>query len=88
MRRRSAREIFGDLIEWLEVPQRAAAQDRKYVNQLAQFMKDWEPKAIRAAFRSSSNTWTISNRQMEREPRRRRPRRRRPTHDRARRERP
>src|SRR6266481_1173968 len=45
MRRRSARELLGDLIEWLEVPQRAAAQDRKYVNQLAQFMKDWEPKS-------------------------------------------
>ncbi len=45
MRRRSAREILGDLIEWLEVPQRAAAQDRKYVNQLAQFMKDWEPRS-------------------------------------------
>src|SRR6266436_688 len=45
MRRRSAREIFGDLTEWLEVPQRANAQDRKYVNQLGQFMKDWEPKS-------------------------------------------
>jgi DNA helicase-2/ATP-dependent DNA helicase PcrA len=45
MRRRPAREILGDLIEWLEVPQRASAQDRKYVNQLAQFMKDWEPKS-------------------------------------------
>src|SRR6202521_921961 len=45
MRRRSAREILGDLVEWLEVPQRAGAQDRKYVNQLGQFMKDWEPKS-------------------------------------------
>jgi DNA helicase-2/ATP-dependent DNA helicase PcrA len=45
MRRRSAREIFGDLTEWLEVSQRASAQDRKYVNQLGQFMKDWEPKS-------------------------------------------
>jgi DNA helicase II / ATP-dependent DNA helicase PcrA len=45
MRRRSAREIFGDLTEWLEIPQRAGAQDRKYVNQLGQFMKDWEPKS-------------------------------------------
>ncbi|HEV3418789.1 MAG TPA: ATP-dependent DNA helicase [Candidatus Acidoferrum sp.] len=44
-RHRSAREIFGDLTEWLEVPQRASAQDRKYVNQLGQFMKDWEPKS-------------------------------------------
>jgi len=45
MRRRTAREILGDLTEWLEVPQRAAAQDRKYVNQLGQFIKDWEPKS-------------------------------------------
>jgi DNA helicase II / ATP-dependent DNA helicase PcrA len=45
MRRRSAREILGDLTEWLEVPQRAAARNRKYVNQLGQFMKDWEPKS-------------------------------------------
>jgi DNA helicase-2/ATP-dependent DNA helicase PcrA len=45
MRRRTAREILGDLVEWLEVPQRASTQDRKYVNRLAQFMKDWEPKS-------------------------------------------
>ena len=45
MRRRTAREILGDLVEWLEIAQRASAQDRKYVNQLAQFVKDWEPKS-------------------------------------------
>ena len=45
MRRRTAREILGDLTEWLEVPQRVSAQDRKYVNRLAQFAKDWEPKS-------------------------------------------
>jgi len=45
MRRRTAREILGDLVEWLEVPQRAATQDRKYVNRLAEFMKEWEPKS-------------------------------------------
>ena len=45
MRRRSAREILADLTEWLEIPQRASTQDRKYINQLAQFVKDWEPKA-------------------------------------------
>src|SRR5215470_7209993 len=45
MRRRTAREILGDLVEWLEVPQRANKQARKYVNQLAQFLKDWEPKS-------------------------------------------
>jgi DNA helicase II / ATP-dependent DNA helicase PcrA len=45
MRRRTAREILGDLIEWLEMPQRAGTQDRKYVNQLVQFLKNWEPKS-------------------------------------------
>ncbi len=45
MRRRTAREILADLIEWLEVAQRAGTQDRKYVNQLGQFVKDWEPKS-------------------------------------------
>ncbi|MGC2768429.1 MAG: UvrD-helicase domain-containing protein [Candidatus Acidiferrum sp.] len=45
MRRHTAREILGDLIEWLEVAQRAAPQDRKYVSQLCQFVKDWEPKS-------------------------------------------
>jgi DNA helicase-2/ATP-dependent DNA helicase PcrA len=44
-RRRTARDILGDLVEWLEVHPRASRQDRKYVNQLAQFMKDWEPKS-------------------------------------------
>ena len=45
LRRRTAREILGDLVEWLEVPQRAGAQDRKYVNQLGQFVQEWEPKS-------------------------------------------
>jgi len=45
MRRRTAREILGDLTGWLEVSQRAGVQDRKYVNQLGQFVKDWEPKS-------------------------------------------
>jgi DNA helicase-2/ATP-dependent DNA helicase PcrA len=45
MRRRAAREILGDLVEWLEIPQRASTQDRKYVNRLAQFLAEWEPKS-------------------------------------------
>ena len=45
MRRRTACEILGDLTGWLEVPQRAGARDRKYVNQLSQFARDWEPKS-------------------------------------------
>jgi len=45
LRRHTAREILGELLDWLEVPQRVSAQDRKYVNQLVQFVKDWEPKS-------------------------------------------
>jgi DNA helicase II / ATP-dependent DNA helicase PcrA len=45
LRRRSAREILADLLEWLEVPQRATAQDRKYVTRLSEFVKEWEPKS-------------------------------------------
>jgi DNA helicase-2/ATP-dependent DNA helicase PcrA len=45
IKRRPASEILSDLLEWLEVPQRAGTQDRKYVLQLAQFVKAWEPKS-------------------------------------------
>jgi DNA helicase-2/ATP-dependent DNA helicase PcrA len=45
LRRRMAREILGDLLEWLEVTPRAGAQDRKYVTRLTEFVKEWEPKS-------------------------------------------
>ena len=45
LKRRTGREILGELVEWLEVPQRAAANDRKYVERLAEFVKEWEPKS-------------------------------------------
>src|ERR1700736_2181688 len=45
LKRRTAREILGALIEWLEIPQLAGLRDRRYVTQLAQFLKDWEPKS-------------------------------------------
>src|SRR5689334_21588723 len=45
MRRRSAREILTDLLEWLEVGHRAGAQDYKYVARLSEFAKEWEPKS-------------------------------------------
>jgi len=45
LRRRTAREILTDLREWLEVAQRASAQDRKYVTRLTEFVKEWEPKS-------------------------------------------
>src|SRR5271163_2209081 len=45
LRRRTAREILSDLLEWLEVAQRAGTQDRKYVTRLSEFVKEWEPKS-------------------------------------------
>ncbi len=45
LRRRTAREILGDLLEWLDTAQRASAQDRKYVTRLTEFLKEWEPKS-------------------------------------------
>ena len=45
LKRCTAREILGALTEWLEIPQRAKEQDRKYVKRLAEFMKEWEPKS-------------------------------------------
>ncbi|MGC1482898.1 MAG: UvrD-helicase domain-containing protein [Candidatus Acidiferrum sp.] len=45
LRRRTAREILGDLLEWLEIAQRAGPQDRKYVTRLTEFVKEWEPKS-------------------------------------------
>ncbi len=43
--RRSAREILRQVVSWLEVHQRAALQDRKYVTRLAEFVVEWEPKS-------------------------------------------
>src|SRR6201984_1435046 len=45
MKRRTAREILSDLTEWLEIVQRASRQDRKYVQRLAEFVTEWEPKS-------------------------------------------
>jgi DNA helicase-2/ATP-dependent DNA helicase PcrA len=45
LKRRTAGEILAGLIEWLEIPQRAGTQDRKYVTRLSQFVKEWEKKS-------------------------------------------
>src|SRR6266446_2504911 len=45
LKRSTAREILGNLTEWLEIPQRAKEHNRKYVKRLAEFMKEWEPKS-------------------------------------------
>jgi DNA helicase-2/ATP-dependent DNA helicase PcrA len=45
MPRRTASEILGDLLEWLEIYARASQQDRAYVKRLPEFVKAWEPKS-------------------------------------------
>jgi len=45
MRRRTAREVLADLIEWLEISARASTQDQKYVKRLTEFAKEWEAKS-------------------------------------------
>jgi DNA helicase-2/ATP-dependent DNA helicase PcrA len=45
MHRRTARQILNEVIEWLEVHERATVQDRKYVTRLAEFVVEWEPKS-------------------------------------------
>jgi DNA helicase-2/ATP-dependent DNA helicase PcrA len=45
LKQRTAGEILSGLIEWLEIPQRAGTQDRKYVTRLSQFVKEWEKKS-------------------------------------------
>jgi DNA helicase II / ATP-dependent DNA helicase PcrA len=45
IRRRTAREILSDLTEWLEIVPRASRQDRKYVQRLSEFVKEWEVKS-------------------------------------------
>src|SRR5712692_4118599 len=44
-KQRAARDIVGDLMEWLESPQRASEHDAHYVTRLSEFVKEWEPKS-------------------------------------------
>jgi DNA helicase-2/ATP-dependent DNA helicase PcrA len=43
--RRSAKQILGSVMDWLEIRERVAVQDRKYVTRLAEFVVEWEPKS-------------------------------------------
>ncbi len=45
LKRRTAREILGELFDWLELADRAAPEARRYAERLAQFVKEWEPKS-------------------------------------------
>src|SRR5882672_8341131 len=42
---RTAAEILGELLEWLEIYARASEQDRAYVKRLPEFVNAWEPKS-------------------------------------------
>jgi len=45
LRRSTAREILEEVLEWLQIRQRAGERDRKYVKRLAEFVKEWEAKS-------------------------------------------
>ena len=45
LRKRTASEALNELLEWLEVYQRAPETARRYVQQLVKFVGDWEPKS-------------------------------------------
>jgi len=45
LRRRTAFEVLGELIEWLEVHERAGESARRYVLQLEKFVREWEKKS-------------------------------------------
>jgi len=45
IRQRTAAEILSDVLEWLEVFDRATEQDRAYLKRLPEFLKTWEVKS-------------------------------------------
>jgi DNA helicase-2/ATP-dependent DNA helicase PcrA len=45
MQQRPAAEVLSDVMEWLEVFDRATEQDRAYLKRLPEFLKTWEPKS-------------------------------------------
>ena len=45
IRQQTAGKILADLTEWLEIADLASRQDRKYVQRLAEFVKEWEAKS-------------------------------------------
>ncbi|HEY2819831.1 MAG TPA: ATP-dependent DNA helicase [Candidatus Acidoferrum sp.] len=45
LKRRTAAEILRTLTDWLEIPHLATQRAQRYVRQLAEFLKTWEPKS-------------------------------------------
>ena len=44
-RRSSVSELFDALAEWLELPVVVSPADRRYIDRLAQFIREWQPKS-------------------------------------------
>src|SRR5207245_8961122 len=44
LKRSTAREMLGNLTEWLEIPQRAKEHNRKYAKRLADLVQEWTPQ--------------------------------------------
>jgi ATP-dependent DNA helicase UvrD/PcrA len=45
LKRRPAIDVLRSLIEWLEIPHLVSPRARRYVTQLIEFLKTWEPKS-------------------------------------------
>jgi DNA helicase II / ATP-dependent DNA helicase PcrA len=45
LKRATAEEILGELLEWLEVRERTPEHDYRYVQRLSEFAKEWSPKS-------------------------------------------
>jgi DNA helicase-2/ATP-dependent DNA helicase PcrA len=45
LKRRSAADIVRNLIDWLEITHLASSAQQRYVRQLTEFLKTWEPKS-------------------------------------------
>ena len=52
----TATELFGELAEALQIDSVVAAEDRKYFDRLAQFVREWQPKSETARVARSSDS--------------------------------
>jgi DNA helicase-2/ATP-dependent DNA helicase PcrA len=57
-RKLTAAELFDALAEWLQIPVAVEAEDRRYVDRLGQFVREWQTESDWAALRGSGLTST------------------------------
>ena len=62
-RKLTAAELFDALAEWLELSAAVSAEDRRYVDRLARFVREWQTSSDRAA--STARTRSSSSRLAE-----------------------